>query len=145
MKGEIQPDHMPVNKFTLKVVGLVAIYATAISGIEDELETTDLPDRTRASGGNRKATEFDMTQPAHHDAEVAAMELWYRESQDPVSPTYKKPVTLSMLSISGGKTKSFTLVGVFPTKRALPDLDKENEGEMATIVWTMSVDDVIPL
>lgn len=145
MKGEIQGDHMPVNKYVLQVLGLVPLTATEVSGIEDELETTELPDRTVASGGNRKATEWTMMLPMHHTAEQAAMELWYRESQDPVSPTYKKPVTLTHQSLSGNATRNFSLVGVFPKKRVLPDLEKLNEGEIALVEWTMSTDDILPL
>lgn len=145
MKGEILADHMPVNKYTLQVVGLIPITAVELSGIEDELETTELPDRTVASGGNRKATEFTMMVPAHHSAEQAALELWFRESQDPISPTYKKPCTLTLESISGNSTRGYTLSGVFPKGRNTPDLERANEGEMANIEWVMSVDDIIPL
>jgi len=145
MKGEIQPDHIPLNKYEFLVIGLIPLTAVEVSGIEDELETTQLPDRTVASGGNRGPTEFELTIPMHHQTERAAMEVWFRESQDPVLPTYKKPCTLLHKSISGATTCSYTLVGVFPKKRALPDLDKANEGELANVVWTMSADDVFPL
>lgn len=145
MKGVIQGDHIPVNKFQLLVPGLPPLVITELSGIEDELETADLPDRTRASGGNRKATEFTMMIPMHHTVEQAAMELWFRESQDPVSPTYKKAGTLVHQSISGTTIRTFTLIGVFPTKRALPDLEMVNEGEMAGVEWSMSADDIEPI
>ncbi len=91
MKGEIQPDHMPVNKFVFQVVGLIPLTVIEMSGIEEELETTELPDRTVASGGETKAFEFTLMMPTHHTAEQAVMELWLQESKDPVSPTYKKP------------------------------------------------------
>ena len=145
MKGEIASDHMPVNKYTFLVIGLIPITATEVSGIEDELETTELPDRTVASGGNRKATEFTVMVPLHHLPEQAALEVWFRESQDPVSPTYKKPVTLTHESLSGNKSRTFSLVGVFPKKRKMPDLEMMNEGEMAQTEWTFSADDVMPL
>jgi hypothetical protein len=145
MKGEIQADHIPVNKYTVQALGLIPLTATNVSGIEDELQTTELPDRTVASGGNRGPTEFELTMPMHHEGEQAAMEIWFRESQDPVLPTYKKPVTLTHNSISGARSRSYTLLGVFPKKRTLPDLEKANEGEMASVVWTMSADDVVPL
>ncbi len=145
MKGEIQADHIPVNKFQLKVVGLLDLTAVSISGLEDELATIDLPDRTKASGGNRGASEFTMMIPAHHTVEIAAMEVWFKEGQDPIVPTYKKPCTLIMQSLSGQKERSYTLIGVFVMKRTLPDLDKADDGEMASIEWGMSVDDIIPL
>lgn len=145
MKGEIKPDHMPVNKYELQVAGLVTLTAVEISGLEDELQTIELPDRTVASGGFRKATEFKIMLPLHHAAEMTGMEVWYREAQDPITPTYKKPCTLIHKSLSGSKSRSYTLLGVFPKKRTLPDLEKKNEGEMALVEWMMSVDDVIPL
>lgn len=145
MKGEILPDHMPTNKFSLKVIGLIDLTALTISGLEDELQTVELPDRTVASGGNRAASEFEMGIPAHHGVQIAAMELWFRESQDPISPTYKKPCTLTMESLSGNSDRSYTLIGVFPKKRSTPDLDKADDGEMAVITWSMSVDDILPI
>jgi hypothetical protein len=145
MKGEIQTDFMPVNKYELQVLGLVKLVAVTISGIEDELETIDLPDRTKGTGGQRKATSFKLGTPMHHATEQAAMEIWYKESQDPVSPTYKKPCTLIHKSLSGNNSRSYTLVGVFPMKRTLPDLEKKNEGDMAIVEWEMSVDDIFPL
>lgn len=145
MKGALQPDHIPVNKYQLKMLGMVPLTPVEISGIEDELEITELPDRTTASGGNRKATEFDITIPAHHIIEQAAMELWFRQSQDPVVPSYKRTGTLIMQRISGKGDRSYTVMGVYPFKRALPDLDMSNEGEMASVVWSLKVDDVIPI
>lgn len=145
MKGEILPDHIPVNKYTLQVVGLLSITALEVSGIEDELETTELPDRTVASGGFRKATEFTIKVPLHHTVEQAALEKWYRDSQDPIDPAYKKPVTLTHESLSGQTARTFSLAGVFPKKRALPDLEAKNEGEIALVEWTLSADDVLPL
>lgn len=145
MKGVIKPDHMGVNNYTFQVLGLLTLTATKVSGIEDELQTVELPDRTVASGGNRGPTEFSITIPLHHTLEQAAMELWYKESQDPVLPTYKKPCTLTHKSLSAQHSRSFTLVGVFPKKRTLPDLEMGNEGEMAEVEWMMSADDVIPI
>ena len=145
MKGKIKPDHMPVNKYELVVIGLPPITPVTVSGIEDELQTVDLPDRTKASGGNRNPSEVVITLPMHHLAEQAAMELWYAESQDPVSPTYKKIGTLIYKSLSGQSFKSYTLDGVFPSKRALPEGDMANEGEQANVEWTLQVDNVLPI
>lgn len=145
MKGTIQPDHMPVNKFELRVAGLVDLNAITVSGIEETIERVVLPDRTAASGGQKPPGEFTIELPIHHDAEFAAMELWYKEGQDPVMATYKKPCTLIVKSISGQKTRNFTLIGVWVSGRTLPDLDKENEGELAKATYLMSYDDIIPL
>ena len=50
MKGAIEENHSPVNKWQLIVPTAPPLTIVEQSGIEDELETTDLPDRTRASG-----------------------------------------------------------------------------------------------
>jgi hypothetical protein len=145
MKGAIKPDHMATNKYELLVLGLPPLTPTEISGLEDELQTTELPDRTRASGGNRGPSEMEITLPMHHLVEQAAMELWYKESQDPVVPSYKKVATLLHKSISGAVLRTYSLIAVFPTKRVLPDLEMSNEGEMAVVKWTLSVDDILPV
>ena len=145
IKGVILPDHAQVNKYQLTVVGLPPLLFTAISGIEEELDSVDLPDRTAQSGGRVKSVEFELTQPMHHNVERAAMELWYTECHDPVSPTHKKTGTLSLFSQTLLNQPSWLLAGLWPFKRGLPDLDLDNEGEMATIVWTMKADELTPL
>lgn len=145
MKGAIQPNHMSTNKYQLLVLGLPPLTPTEVSGIEDELETTTLPDRTVASGGNRGASEMEISLPMHHLVEQAAMEVWFKESQDPVLPSYKKVATLIHKSISGAVLKTYSLIAVFPKKRSLPDLEMQNEGELAVVKWTLSIDDVLPV
>lgn len=145
MKGALQEDRMPTNKYQLKILTQPDFTPTAISGIEEELETVDLPDRTRASGGNTGPIEFTADFPMHHQVEIAALDLWFQEGQDPVSPTYKKGGTLVVQSISGAKTKSYTLVGLFVTKRALPDFEMGNEGDLAVVTYTFSADDMLPV
>jgi hypothetical protein len=145
VKGVIRADHIAVNKYKLLVVGLPVFTFTKVSGIEDELETVDLPDRTTASGGNRKSTEMECEMPMHHLVEQAAMELWYKISQDPVDPLYKKPCTLIMQSISGLVVKTHQLIGVYPFKRVLPELEMVNEGELAITKWSFKIDDVLPI
>lgn len=145
MKGVIQADHIPVNKYVLAVAGLaVQLRPTEISGMEDELQTIDLPDRTRASGGNRGASEFTMMIPAHHQAEVLACEAWFQEGQEPVSPTYKKNGAIVMQSLSGNIARIRSCIGMFITKRTDPDLEMANDGEPAMIEYTVSVDDILP-
>ncbi len=143
IKGAIQANHIPLNKYKLLVVGLPPLTPTKVSGIEEELEAVDLPDRTKASGGNTKVVQFTVMLPMHHLIEQAAMEVWFKESQDPVLPSYKKPATVIMTPIGPGIPVARTLVGVFPMKRKLPDLEMKNEGEMAEVEWTLSADDII--
>lgn len=144
MKGAIQPNHMAVNKFQLLVLGLPPLTVTECSGIEEELQTVDMPDRTVASGGNTGPVEFTLMMPMHHTVEHAAMEAWFRESQDPVLPTYKKAASLMHKRIGPGLGKTYQLINVFPKKRKLPDLEMANEGELALVEWTMSADAVLP-
>jgi len=141
LKRLIRPDHMPVNKYELVVPGLPLIVFTTISGLEEELQTTDLPDRTTASGGNTNPVEFTATHEMHHTEEVVAMELWFEEAKF-VSPLYKKMGTLTHFSISGIAQRVYGLLGIFPTKRKLPDLDMNNEGESGVIEWTFKVDEL---
>ena len=143
LKGTIAPDHISINKYQLIVAGLPTLTPTKIGGFPEELDAVEIPDRTRASGGNTKPIEFTMTLPAHHDVEVAAMEMWFQESQDPVLPTYKNVGTLLVYLISGQKMRTVTLTGLFPTRIASPDLDMANEGEMMTYEYTLSADDAI--
>jgi hypothetical protein len=144
MKGAIQPDHIPKNKYSLKVVGLPPITFTFVGSLEEELEKVDMPDRTAASGGNTKSTEFNVRHPTHHVAERIAMENWFHEGQDPVSPNYKKVGTLTKQSISGMAIASYVLQGLFVWKRVTPDLEMSNEGELDELEWSMSVDTIIP-
>lgn len=145
MKGSIQPGHIPVNKYQLLFVGLPQLTPITVSGIEEELAMIDLPDRTKASGGNTGSSEMTIAIPAHHTTEIAAMELWFSEGQDPVSPTYKKPGSLLMESGSLiGATRRAQLMGTWVTKRKMPDLEMANDGEMAVYEYTLSIDQVLP-
>ena len=145
MKGAIRADHIPVNKYQLLILGLPPLTPTEVSGMEDELQTVDLPDRTKASGGTRGPTEFTMTIPLHHTLERLACEAWFIEGQEPVLPSYKKPGTLLMQSLSGAIVASHSLIGAFISKRVLPDLELAGDGEMAVVEYTVMVDDLLPL
>ncbi len=82
---------------------------------------------------------------AHHLLEQAALELWFKEGQDPVAPTYKKVGTLIMKSLSNQRLRTFSLVGIWCQKRATPELDMANEGEPAMIEYTFFVDQMLPV
>lgn len=145
IKSVILPDHIQVNKFELSVPGLPPFTLMSLSGIEEELDVVDLPDRTTHTGGRTKPVEFEMSIPAHHQQEIAAMEIWVEENKDPVSLFAKKVGTLTMFSQSLITQKSYMLEGLFPSKRTLPELELDNDGEMAMITYTMRADEVIPL
>lgn len=143
LKRKIQSDHMPVNNYEMVVPGLPPILFTKIDGLDEELEHTDLPDRTTASGGNTKVVEFTAHQLLHHTAEVAAIERWYNSSKHPVQFGYKKNITLMYFSISDTRWRTYSLMGAFPTKRKLPNLEMNNEGDAAICEWTFRCDEVV--
>lgn len=142
MKGSVQPNHIPVNNFELFVIGMPPILFTEVSGLEQETESADMPDRTVVSGGNVKATEFTAMMFEHHRVELAALELWRREGVDPVSPTYKKIGTLIKRSIDGQIASTRTITGLWIKKRTDADLDMANEGEPAMVEFTFSADKI---
>lgn len=145
IKATLQPDHIPVNKYEMLILGMPSITFTKISGMEVEIDTVELPDRTVASGGNVAAIEFTAEMPMHHMVELAALEVWLEEGQDPVSSTYKKAGTLIMKSGTGDTIKTYSMIGLWCCKRKLPDLDFEDEGAMAVVEWTFYCDNVLPV
>ena len=145
MKGVIDPDHIPLNKFQLIVLGLPAFTFTSLSGLEEELDKVNLPDRTVRSGGRTQPVEFDVMLPLHHTVQRLAMEAWFQETQDPVSPTYLKPGTLILPSLSGGTIVSYSFPDLFPSKRGVPDFEFDNDGEMAELTWTLNASDMLPI
>jgi len=141
MKGAVQQNHIPVNNYELKIQGQPVFLFTKISGLDQETESVDLPDRTVASGGNVKAFEITAESFEHHAVETDALEAWRQEGKDNVTRTYKKTGTLIKRAIDGTVQSSRILTGVWVKKRKDADLDLANEGEPAMIEWTLSVDD----
>jgi len=145
MKGMILPDHIPVNNYELIVVGGPPILTfVTFDGIPEELETVDLPDRTVASGGNTKSFETAATHPTHHAVENAYLEAWFLAAQNGV-PGYKRAATLLKKSVSGLVTKSYNLIGMFPSMRETADQEMENEGDLDVTAWTFKGDRIIVL
>ena len=145
LKGLIEGDHIPNNKFELNIVGLPAITFIKVSGLESEVPGVDLPDRTMASGGQRSGSEITVEVPNHHTTSVALMEVWFEEGVDPVSPTYKKVGTLVQVSLTGEIRRGWTLSGMWVTKRKLSDMEMADVGEMSVNEYTLKVDDIAPL
>lgn len=145
LKGKIQPAHINTSAYVFKIIGLVDLTFTKISGIEEKMDKAELPDRTAATGGETQPVEFTATQPAHHSVEVAAMEVWFSEGRDPVSSTYKKLATLVLTDIEGKAVRSYVVSGLWVMGRKLPDLDMSEEGTMAEIEWTFSADAILPI
>jgi hypothetical protein len=144
LKGLILPDHAAKNKYTLSVNGMVDLTVTMHGNIEEELKTVDLPDNTKASGGDSNPVEFTFSIPLHHAVEVLALEEWWLECKNS-APTYKRPATLTYKTASETAVRSYFLDGMFLTKRNLPDSEMGNDGEAQLIEWTASADSVEPL
>jgi len=142
LKGAVLPNHIPVNNYELQVAGLPAILFTELSGLEEETEAVDMPDRTQVSGGNSKPVEFTGMSFEHHTVELAALEAWRREAIGNVTATYKKVGTLIKRGIDGNVITTRTLIGLWVKKRKDADLDLANEGEPAMVEWTFSTDKV---
>lgn len=143
IKNVIQELRIPVNKFQLTVqpgVGLLTLVST--TGLEEELDAAELPDRTMRSGGRSKPLEFDMVQPMHHAIEVLSMETWFRLCKMSL-PGYLKTGILIHQNESNIPTKRFTLPNLWIKKRAHSDLELENAGDMATITWTIQTDQIL--
>lgn len=140
MKGTINPDHIPKNKFSLRVRGMPEILFTEVSGIEEETEKVDIPDRTAASGGQSKAFEFTAKVPLHHTEQIAALNDWVQQGRDPVDPGYKKVGTFTRTSISGMITTTIILYGLWVFKDSESEAAMSNEGEMVEVEYSFSAD-----
>ena len=145
MKGQILPGHIGVNKYQLKVAGLVDVLFTEISEIASETTVVELPDRTQASGGEETVNTFTATLPAHHSVDVNICDVWLQESRDPVLPTYKKAATLIEQNIHGEAKLSHAFVGLWISQKQLSAKELGNDGEMATITYTFNYDSVVRL
>jgi len=143
LKGKIKADHIPLNKMELVVPGMPTLTVITSDELEEAIQAVDLPDRTKASGGNAEPVEFSIEIPMHHSDEIQAMDLWFRAAKDPVLPTYKRPATLRWPSISGKSRKSYTLTGVWVMTRTIPGGDMTNEGEEANVSYALSADEVL--
>jgi hypothetical protein len=145
IKNVIQENRAQINKFELTVLpGVGTPVFTSVSGLEEELDASELPDRTVRSGGRKKPVEFDVVQPAHHEAEVAAMEQWYKDGQDPVQPGHLKTGILTIFDTEGSPRRVRTLPNLWNKKRVESDLDLEDDGAMHTITWTLQCDEILP-
>ena len=142
LKNKIEPDHIPLNKYALTIVGIGEVVFTTVSGLETEVAAIDLPDRTKATGGQISSAELTVTVPMHHSASIAIMNLWHQEAQDPVTITYKKGGVLRHISGTGDISRTYMLVGAWCSKQKLPDLSFEDDGGMAEVEFTIQVDTV---
>lgn len=140
-KFVIEPDHIPINNYRLSTVGLPPITYVSVGAFEKELDSVELPDRTQASTGRTKPGETEVSVPMHHAVQVAAMNVWYIEGQDPISPGYKKTGTMVYYSGTLLRQMVITIIGLFVQKEGTPDVEMNDDGEMAVMKYTMKWDD----
>ncbi len=145
MKGAILPGHVGQNRYKLQIVGAPELVFTEVSGLESETTVVELPDRTQASGGEEMVGEITAQHPLHHGVERAYLEAWLVAGRDPVQPGYKRPATMTWINIHGEVAGVWSIVGMFCSKRVLPDAEMGNDGEMTTIEWTFKHDSCVPL
>lgn len=141
LKNKIQPDHAPINKYELQILGLPKITFTKVSGMEQEVKKTNMPDMTAVSGGESESFEITAEIPLHHDAEIQAIEDWHDEGKDPVQLTYKKSGTMEYKRASGVTARAYALIGVWIPKLKYPDADMSDSETPAMLEITMSIDD----
>lgn len=144
MKGVIQPDHMPVNRGTLKLLGLPEIDFITISGPTLATTEVELPDDTVVSGGKRKPFEMTVTVPTHHTVQIAAMDLWAEQSAQAANG-YKKAGSIIFESVSGEKFKTYSVLGVWARDLTLPDQDMGNVGDMNVNTYVLRGDNMLPV
>lgn len=142
LKGKIQAGEIPVNAFEFRPVGLPVFTVTKASFPEETLEIMELPDRTKATAGASKAGTFTLTIPEHHTAEQAALEAWFANAKAG-NPGYKLEATFIAYDNSGKAARTYTFIGVFPTKRKPADRDMTGT-DLAQTEWEFSVDEIIP-
>lgn len=143
LKGVIQQNHVQDNKFALTMVGMIPIVVLSVGAIEEEMDASDLADRSHRSGGRTKPVQFPITTPMHHTAERLAMELWYRQGKDPISPLHLKVGALMAYTQSGIPFVKYSLINCWLKGRALPEFNLDSEGAMAELTWTVSADELL--
>jgi len=136
IKGQVLAGAAPRSKFRVSILGLPPFYATKFTGLESELETVELADRTMQSAGNTKASTADVAGYVHHAIEAAAWDAWWVQSQAG-APGYKRGAVVEVLGPSDVPVAIYALAGVFPTKWSLGDLDKTST-EATEITYSLA-------
>jgi hypothetical protein len=144
LKGKIQDNHIPLNKFELLIAGLPQITLITTDDIEEQLNVIEMPDRTRRSGGQTSSVEFTGTIPMHHDVQVAALEAWYKQGQDPVQEGYLKAGSMVFYR-NDGTPRPFELINIWVSGRTIPGGDMANDGEPAMLTFRFEADEVTPI
>lgn len=141
-KGTVKPDGAVTNQFEVEIGGLIPIVATRVSGLESMLTTAVMPDQTVVSTGSVKPTEdIEIDVPAHHDAEVLALEGLYQLAIAG-GPLHKLGATVYLKNAGGKTIRSFILVGLICKGRKPPDFEAKGDGEGAMITFKFACDQI---
>lgn len=141
-KGSIKADPALTCNFEVKIGALIPLLCTRVTGLESALTTTVLPDQTVVSTSQVKPSEgIEMDIPAHHDAEILALEALYALAQAG-GPLNKVAATVYMQGANGGTKRTFLLVGLLCKGRKPPELNAKSDGEGAVITWMFACDSV---
>lgn len=141
LKGIIPKDIIAANKFTLAVDGDEYLI-TAITGAEETIQVTELPDKTSASTGRTEMSEITIKFPANVDESANFFNTWFQGCKDPVQPNAYKTCVVTAESTTGGTVRTYTYTGVFLKGRKTPDHALEDGGTMTEIEYTASIDEV---
>lgn len=154
LKNRIAGAHIPDNVF--KLIPILPPFPTGLtitklSGIKEELEHSDMPDKTWATGGQTKPVEFTIEVPMHHVVEQLYLEDWFEAAQSNtgVRDDYKRDANLVNIPITGltgsGFVRTWGLKGLGIVARELPDLDMAAEGKLTVVKFTMRADDIFAI
>lgn len=143
-KGVVEEGAALDNSFRLEIPVLGTIYAVKFGALEQELKTTILPDSTAQATGKIDPIETDFETMAHHDAEVAALELWYTACRTG-APGAKQVGILHALGADGQPVRSYLLDGCLLKGRTVPEFDAGGDGAGVMLRWKIIIDNVIPL
>ena len=159
MKGDIEAGHIPSNRFQLFFLGFVyPITFTEVSEWTKEVETVDLPDGSSASMGISKPVEITVSIMAHHVQDVAQMDAWWAQCQEPVQPMYKRDGTLVSFALphtkgqhsatiafvaDAIKSRAHLIEGAFIKSRRLSAQSMSDPGNPLRIDYVLRCDNVI--
>lgn len=146
VKGQILPDPIRTNKYRFDVPDIgIPLTVVAVSGVERESEVIETPDGSVHPGGKTGPMEFEIAIPSHHRVQQAAMNAWFEEGQDPVTPTARKVATLQTMSGTELLVDSRFFLNCFPFKESDGDLDMGEAGTMKVKRWGMKAEDSWPI
>jgi len=127
-------------RFVLSFETKEDITFTSISGLEQEIDAAESPDRTAHSTGIAKNVTLTVKCASHDDASISAMYEWYDECWGNVSEGYKKTGTLAFEDNRGIARKVYYLEGAWLKKFADDEAQMEESSKIHETEFSVSVD-----